>query len=73
MGKYSAKANKGKRYSVWRSSAVAVSKMTRQRKRKLVRDATWEKMSGPNALRNDNGIIPRRVRRDMARMKAKRG
>jgi hypothetical protein len=39
---------------------------TRQQKRAEKRAKTWARFSGANALRDDKGIIPRAVRRDMA-------
>ena len=69
MGKYS---NKGMKRN-WVSKVSSPSVMTRQRRRALRRVQEWESVSGSNALRDSHGIIPRRIRRDMARLKAKRG
>lgn len=38
---------------------------TRQMKRARLRAVLWDEMSGDVALRDDNGIIRRSVRRDM--------
>jgi hypothetical protein len=43
--------------------------MSRQQKRDTLRREEWAELSGERALRDDKGIIPRRVRRDMARLK----
>lgn len=40
--------------------------MSRQRERCDLRSEVWSGMSGPSALTDEKGIIPRRVRRSMA-------
>lgn len=56
----------------WESSAVAVSVMTRQRRRAAKREKCWAGMSEENILRGECGFIPRRIRRSMAMDLAKR-
>ena len=40
--------------------------MTRQLQRSILRAETWATFSWENALIDEHGIIPRRVRREMA-------
>jgi hypothetical protein len=49
----------------------AIETYTRQRRRSIARAFAWNGMSGDEALRDDRGIIPRRVRRSMALQLAK--
>lgn len=46
--------------------------MSRQQMRANRRRVLWLQMSGENALRDEHGIIPRRVRRDMSGFRPRR-
>lgn len=64
-----------KRPKLWRANPETPeavvgfeSKDSRQQRRARLRKSEWEKFSGERALRDDGGIIARRVRRDIARL-----
>ena len=46
--------------------------MTRQQRRAAKRAEDWTRFRDPNALRDEKGIIPRNVRRDMAGFRRRR-
>lgn len=57
----------------WRASGGLYGTVpTRQIVRNSIGNMVWVSMSGINAQTDEHGIIPRRKRRDMARLVAKR-
>ena len=66
MGLHSAKANKGKNYQSWHSSAPDISTDSRQQHRQRRRDLSWNLFSHENVLTDEKGIVPRKVRRDIS-------
>ncbi len=65
--------NRLKRPRGWKAyGGPYVFPVTRQQKRKIIKQAAWNSVSGPNVLRDDKGLIPRRVRRSIARALAHR-
>lgn len=75
MGLHSRLENKGRTYFKWVSKArlgATERTETRQRLRAALFMQLWKAISGPRALRDDKGIMPRRVRRSIMRAQAKR-
>ena len=57
----------------WKASGGPYGTVTsRQIVRHSIRYSVWASMSGINAQTDDYGIIPRRIRREMARLVAKK-
>lgn len=71
MGLKSRKANKGKNYRGWHSGVSMPNVISRQQVRARLRVVLWSQVSGESALRDDHGIIPRKVRRSMVKAKIK--
>jgi len=62
--------SKGSTYRNWKSKLehpdCTKSTETRQHKRSWLLDETWKSFSGKNAMADEQGIIARDIRRDMA-------
>jgi hypothetical protein len=67
--------NRNNRKAAWRASGhtfqMLQGRLTRQTVRAAKRARAWAMMSGVQALRDERGVIPRRVRRHMALQLAK--
>lgn len=72
MGKFSRKSNKGKDYQSWHADFRTHDLLTRQRRRRMLAVRVWLGLSGENAIRDEHGIVPRKVRRDIAKKLRKR-
>jgi hypothetical protein len=61
-----------KDYGLLHAYFRASNLVKRQQTRKILAAKVWLGLSGANALRDEHGIVPRRVRRDIAKNLRKR-